>query len=114
MCALFSQRNNVFLPDYENIELLSMLSEDTKLRDLREKIRDVTINERNGLLIIAMGAFLFCLGLVFSAIVQNSLAFIGGTFSSALGISSSMFGFYVAAHYAHQYNNLQKELDHAL
>jgi hypothetical protein len=89
-----------------------MLSEDTKLRDLRERIRDVTVNERNGLLIITMGVFLFCLGLVFSAIVNNSLVFIGGIFSSALGIFSTLFGFYVAAHYAHQYNNLQKELEH--
>jgi len=91
-----------------------MLSEDTKLKDLRERIRDVTINERNGLLIITMGVFLFCLGLVFSAIVNNSLVFIGGIFSSALGIFSTLFGFYVVAHYAHQYNNLQKELEHAL
>ena len=91
-----------------------MLSEDTKLRDLRERIRDVTINERNGLLIITMGVFLFCLGLVFSAIVNNSLVFIGGIFSSALGIFSTLFGFYVVVYYAHQYNNLQKELEHAL
>ncbi len=89
-----------------------MLSEDTKLRDLKERIRDVTINERNGLLIITMGVFLFCLGLVFSAIVNNSLVFIGGIFSSALGIFSTLLGFYAAAHYAHQYNNLQKELEH--
>ena len=86
-----------------------MLSEDAKLRDLRERIRDVTINERNGLLIITMGVFLFCLGLVFSALVKNNLVFIGGIFSSALGIFSTLFGFYVAAHYAHQYNNLLKE-----
>jgi len=91
-----------------------MLSEDTKLRDLRERIRDVTINERNGLLIISIGVFLFCLGLVFSAIVNNSLVFIGGIFSSALGVFSTLFGFYVVAHYAHQYNNLQKELEHVL
>ena len=89
-----------------------MLSEETKLRDLRERIRDVTINERNGLRIIIMGVFLFCLGLVFSALVNNSLVFIGGISSSALGIFSTLFGFYVAAHYAHQYNNLQKELEH--
>ena len=91
-----------------------MLSEETKLRDLRERIRDVTINERNGLRIIIMGVFLFCLGLVFSALVNNSLVFIGGISSSALGIFSTLFGFYVAAHYAHQYNKLQKELEHAL
>lgn len=91
-----------------------MSSEDTKLRDLKERIRDVTINERNGLLIITMGVFLFCLGSVFSAVVDNSFVFIGGIFSSALGIFSTLLGFYVVAHYAHQYNNLQRELDHAL
>ncbi len=91
-----------------------MLSEDTKLRDLRERIRDVTINERNGLLIIIMGVFLFCLGLVFIAMVNNSLVSVGGIFSSALGIFSTLFGFYVVVHYAHQYNNLQKELELAL
>jgi amino acid transporter len=91
-----------------------MLSEDAKLRDLSERIRDVSINEKNGLLIIIMGVFLFCLGLVFSAIVNNSLVFVGGIFSSALGVFSTLFGFYVAAHYAHQYNSLQKELEHAL
>jgi hypothetical protein len=91
-----------------------MSSEDTKLRDLKERIRDVTINERNGLLIITMGVFLFCFGLVFSVILNNSLVFVGGIFSSALGIFSTLFGFYVAAHYAHQYNNLQKELEHTL
>jgi amino acid transporter len=91
-----------------------MLSEDAKLRDTRERIRDVAINERNGLLIISMGVFLFCIGLVFSAIVNNSLVFIGGIFISVLGIFSTFFGFYVAVHYAHQYNNLLKELGHAL
>jgi hypothetical protein len=91
-----------------------MLSEDTKLRDLRERIRDVTINERNGLLIITMGVFFFCLGLVFSAIMNNSLVFIGGILSSGLGIFSTLFGFYAVMHYAHQYTNLQKELEHAL
>ncbi len=91
-----------------------MLSEESKVRDLQERIRDVTINERNGLLIITMGVFLFCLGIVFIAVVNNNLVFIGGTFSSALGIFSTLFGFYVVVHYAHQYNNLQKELEHAL
>jgi len=89
-----------------------MLSEDTKLKDLRERIRDVTINERNGLLIITMGVFLFCLGLVISAIVNNSFVFMVGIFSSALGVFSTLFGFYVTAHYAHKYNKLQKELEH--
>jgi uncharacterized oligopeptide transporter (OPT) family protein len=91
-----------------------VLSEESKLIDLQERIRDATINERNGLLIITMGVFLFCLGIVFIAIVNNNIAFIGGTFSSALGIFSTLLGFYVVAHYAHQYNNLQKELEHPL
>ena len=100
--------------DYENVELLSMLSEDAKLGNLRERIRDVMINERNGLLIITMGVFLFCLGSVLSAFVNNSFVFFGGIFFSALGIFSALLGFYVVSHYAHQYNNLQKELEHAL
>ena len=91
-----------------------MLSEDAKLRDLSERIRDVSINERNGLLIITMGVFLFCLGLVLSALVSNSVVFFGGIFISALGIFSALLGFYVVSHYAHQYNNLQKELEHTL
>ena len=111
--ALFQKRNNVFLPDYENVELLAMMSEDTKLTELKERIRDVTINERNGLLIITMGVLLFCLSIVFIAVVNNSLVFVGGMFSSALGVFSTLFGFYVVVHYAHQYNNLQKELEHA-
>jgi hypothetical protein len=88
-----------------------MLSEESKLRDLQERIRDVAINERNGLLIITMGVLLFCLSMVFIAVVNSSLVFIGGSFSSALGVFSTLFGFYVVAHYAHQYNNLQKELE---
>jgi fatty acid desaturase len=107
-------RNNVFLFDFENVELLSMLSEDAKLRDLSERIRDVTINERNGLLIITMGVFLFCLGLVLSALVSNSFVFFGALFSSVLGIFSALFGFFVVVHFARQYNSLQKELEHAL
>lgn len=91
-----------------------MLSEDTKLIDLRERIIDVARNERNGLLIIPMGVFLVGTGLIFSVIGNNSLAYIGGIFVSVLGIFSTMFGFYVSVHYAHQYNNLLKELEHAL
>ena len=91
-----------------------MLSEDAKLRDLRERIIDVATNERNGLRIISMGVFLFCLGLVLEEIVNNRLVFIGGISISALGIFSTLFGFYVSVHYAHQYNNLLKELEHTL
>jgi hypothetical protein len=57
------------------------------------------------------GVFLFCLGLVFSALVNNRFVFIGGILSLTLGIFSTLFGFYVAGHYAHQYNNLQKVLE---
>ena len=91
-----------------------MLSEDAKLRDLRERIIDVAINERNGLRIISMGVFLFCLGSVLGDIVNNSLVFFGGISISVLGIFSTLFGFCVSVHYAHQYNNLLKELEHAL
>ena len=90
------------------------MSEDAKLRELRERIRDVATNEKNGLRIILMSVFLFCIGLVFSAIVNNRLVFIGGIFISGLGIFSTLLGFYVAVHSAHQYNILLKELEHGL
>jgi hypothetical protein len=76
---------------------------------LREKIIEVSRNERNGLLIIVMGVFLALAGLIFSAVGGSEIAFLGGTFVSALGIFSTLLGFYVTAHYAHQYNELLKE-----
>jgi hypothetical protein len=88
-----------------------MLADDAKLR---ERIIDVARNERNGLLIIPIGVFLAGAGLIFSAIGNSELAYFGGIFVSALGIFSTLFGFYVAAHYAHQYNDLLKELEHTL
>jgi hypothetical protein len=88
-----------------------MLADDAKLR---ERIIDVARNERNGLLIIPIGVFLAGAGLIFSAIGNSELACFGGIFVSALGIFSTLFGFYVAAHYAHQYNDLLKELEHTL
>jgi hypothetical protein len=53
-------------------------------------------------------------GLIFGAIGRSVLAYVGGTFVSALGIFSTVFGFYVAVHYAHQYNNLLRELERTL
>jgi hypothetical protein len=91
-----------------------MLSDDAKLKDLRERIIDVARNERNGLLIIPMGVFLAGSGLIFSVIGSSGLAYFGGILVSMLGIFSTLFGFYVAVHYAHQYNNLLKELEHTL
>ena len=89
-----------------------MLSEETKLKDLRERIIDVARNERNGLLIIPMGVFLVGAGLIFSVIWSSELAFIGGIIISVLGVFSTFFGFCVTVHYAHKYNNLLKELEH--
>ena len=88
-----------------------MLSDDTKLR---EKIIDVARNERNGLLIILVGVFLVGAGLIFSALVKSGLSYFGGISISALGIFSTLFGFYVSVHYARKYNDLLKELEHTL
>ena len=88
-----------------------MLSDNTKLR---ERIIDVARNERNGLLIILVGVFLVGTGLIFSAIGNSGLSFFGGISISALGIFSTLFGFYVSVHYARKYNDLLKELEHTL
>jgi hypothetical protein len=78
---------------------------------LKERSTDVARNERNGLLVIPMGVFLVGAGLIFSAIGNSGLAYFGGIVVSALGLFSTLFGFYVAVHYAHQYNDLLKELE---
>ena len=91
-----------------------MLSDDAKLKDLRERIIDVARNERNGLLIIPLGIFLVSAGLIFSAIGSSGLAYFGGISVSVLGIFSTLFGFYIAVHYAYQYNDLLKELERKL
>jgi len=91
-----------------------MLSDDTKLKELKERIVDVAANEKNGLLIIILGVFLAGSGLIFTVIGGSGLAYLGGTFVSALGIFSTLFGFYVAVHYAYQYNALLKELERTL
>jgi len=88
-----------------------ILSEDTKLPSLRERIVDVVRNERAGLLIIPMGVFLVSAGLVVSVVGNSSFAYIGGLSAIALGVISTVFGFFVSVHYAHQYNDLLRELD---
>ena len=88
-----------------------MLSNEAKLE---ERIVEVARNERNGLLIISMGVFLVSAGLIFSVIGSSELAYFGGILVSALGIFSTLFGFYVTMHYAHQYNDLLKELERKL
>jgi hypothetical protein len=91
-----------------------MLSDDAKLNDLKKRIIDVATNERNGLLIIIMGVFLAGSGLIFSAIGKSWIAYFGGILVSVLGVFSTLFGFYEVLHYAHQYNDLLRELEHKL
>jgi hypothetical protein len=50
----------------------------------------------------------------FSVMGGSGHAYFGGIFVSARGIFSTLFGFYVAVHYAHQYNDLLKELERTL
>ncbi len=88
-----------------------MLSDDAKLKDLRERIMDVARNERNGLLIIPLGVFLVGVGLIFSVIGNSWFAYAGGIIVSAFGLFTTFFGFYVAVHYARKYNSLLNELE---
>ena len=90
---------------------MSTLSKDVKLRRLRERIIDVARNERNGLLMFQMGVFLVFASVIISVLGNNSLAYVGGILFMVLGTFSTVFGFYVSVHYAHQYNNLLRELD---
>ena len=87
------------------------MSENVNSRTLSERIMYVARNERNGLLIFQMGVVLVCAGVAISVLGNNSIAYIGGIFFVVLGTLSTVFGFYVSVHYAHQYNNLLKELD---
>ena len=91
-----------------------MLSEEPRLRDLREKIIVAARNERNGLMIIPLGVFLVFAGLIFGVMGNSGLAYYGGLLISALGVFSTLFGFYVTTHYAHQYNDLLRELERTL
>ena len=90
---------------------MSTLSKDVKLKSLSERIMDVARNERNGLLMFQMGVFLVFAGVIIGVLGNNSLAYIGGIFFMVLGTFSTVFGFYVSVHYAHQYNSLLRELD---
>jgi hypothetical protein len=87
------------------------LSDDAKPKELREKIVDVARNERNGLLMIPLGVFLFCAGLILGVRGRDGLAIFGGIFVNALGFFSTLFGFYVAVYYAHEYNDLLREAE---
>jgi hypothetical protein len=81
---------------------------------LRERIIVASRNERNGLLTIPMGVLLVGAGLIFSTIGNSGLSYFGGIFVSVLGIFSTLFGFYLTVHYAHQYNKLLRELERTL
>jgi len=85
------------------------LSEDAKSGESEQRMMDAARSERNGLLIILMGVFLVNAGLIVSVIGHSSFAYVGGFFFMILGILSTVFGFYVSVHYAHQYNNLLTE-----
>jgi hypothetical protein len=86
-----------------------MLSHDGRLR---ERIIEAARNERNGLLLIPLGVFLVGTGLIFSAIGESAISYFGGIAISALGIFSTLLGFFVSIHYAHKYNDLLRELEH--
>ena len=88
-----------------------MFPENKKLNNLKERINDVAKNEKNGLLIIPMGVFLFFAGLIFGTMANSSLEFVAADLVISLGIFSTVFGFYVAIHYAHQHNYLLRELE---
>lgn len=90
---------------------MAVLSEEAKLNQIIERIREVARNERNGLLIIVMGVFFVGAGLIFSVVWNSSVGYILGIFVVALGVFSTLFGFYLSVHYAHQYNTLLRELD---
>jgi hypothetical protein len=93
--------------------VVTVLIENTESKDLGQRITDVARNEKNGLLIILMGAFLVSAGLIISVIGNSSITYIGGLFCAVLGVFSTIFGFYVSVRYARQYNRLLKELETA-
>jgi hypothetical protein len=85
------------------------LSKDTKSIDPEQRIVDVARNERSGLLIIIMGVFLINAGLIVSVIGNSTVAYIGGSLIVALGVFSTMFGFYISVRYSRQYNDFLKD-----
>ena len=88
-----------------------MLSADTASKELRKRIMEAARNEKSGLLIIPLGVFITFAGLIFSIIGSSGLAIFAGAFVVTLGIFSTFFGFFLTAHYAHQYNDLLRELE---
>ena len=94
----FPTRNKVFISNPEIVEWLPIVSEETKLSHIQERLKNVAMNERNRLLILIMGVFLVGAGLIFSVVLNNSVAYVGGIFVMALGFFSTMFGFCVSVH----------------
>ena len=90
---------------------LSILSEDAQSKNLREQLTEVSRNERNGLLMFQMGIVLVFGGVIINVLSNNIVATISGIFFVIIGTLSTAIGFFVTVHYAHQYNNLLKELD---
>ena len=90
---------------------VSILSEDAQSRNLKELIKDVARNERNGLLMFQMGIVLFFGGVIINVLSNNIVATVSGILFVLVGTLTTAIGFYVTVHYAHQYNNLLKELD---
>ncbi len=86
------------------------MPKDAELEDLRGRIINVARNERYGLLIIQLGVFLVVGGLVIGVLGGSSYSQIGTIAVVLLGVSSTFVGFFVTAHYAHEYNSLLREL----
>ncbi len=82
-----------------------------KLKKLSENISEAAKNEKSGLLVIPLGVFLINAGLIISLVGSHSAVFYGGVFATILGILSTLLGFFLTAHYSHQYNRLLEELD---
>jgi hypothetical protein len=61
------------------------LSDDAELKELKEKFVNVARSERSGLLMLPLGVFLFCTGLILGVIGGSGLAVLGGIFVNALG-----------------------------
>ena len=90
---------------------VSILSEDAQSRNLKELIKEVARNERNGLLMFQMGIVLFFGGVIINVLSNNIVATVSGILFVLVGTLSTAIGFYVTVHCAHQYNHLLKELD---
>jgi hypothetical protein len=58
-----------------------------------------------------MGVVLACSGVIISVLGNSIIAYVSGIFFIIIGTLSTVFGFYVSVHYAHQHNKLLEELD---